>query len=117
MAKNRPEKPDKKRLVEARLGFIFFGVFLAMSTLVVRLGYLQVKTGQQFVQAATSNESDTLPVPASRGWIYDRNHNLLVTDKPTFNIVYTYLSTPGQNNAVIAKRLARALGRTVAAIF
>jgi len=110
MSSIRPDKPEKKRPVDARIGVIFLSVFLAMSTLVVRLGYLEVKVGQQFVQAATQNKFDSLAVPASRGWIYDRYHYLLATDKPTFDIVFT--SSAGQDNARIARLLAPALGMT-----
>ncbi len=112
---NKPEKP-KKRLVEYRLVFLVLSVFLSMSVLILRLGYLQVKTGGQFIQASKLNEYDTLTVPAPRGWIYDRYHNLLAADKPTFNIVYTKLDSSVQNNADIAARLAGPFGMSKAAI-
>lgn len=111
-----PEKPIKKRKVDARLGMVFTGVFLAMSTLIVRMGYLQVKTGEHYIQASLSNAYDTFAVPASRGWIFDRYHYALATDKPTFEIVYTKLDSAVQNNAAIAQTLAVPFAMSASAI-
>lgn len=103
-------QPNKKSKVDARMGLIFTGVFLAMTTLIVRLGYLQVKTGEHYIQASLSNAYDTFAVPASRGWIFDRYHYALATDQPTFEVVYTKLATAAQNNTAIAKLLAVPFG-------
>ncbi|KYP82047.1 peptidoglycan D,D-transpeptidase FtsI family protein [Ferroacidibacillus organovorans] len=108
----KADKP-RRRPVEARLAFAFTTVFLSMSLLIVRLGYLQIKTSSQFVAQEHTNEYDTYAVPAPRGWIYDRNHVLLAADKPTFTVVYTRLATPLQNTNAIAKRLAPAFGESV----
>ncbi|MCY0875398.1 MAG: penicillin-binding transpeptidase domain-containing protein [Firmicutes bacterium] len=106
----RPVRRDTKRKSDARLGIVGTGVFLAMATLIVRMGDMQVSSGKVYIKASLSNAYDTFPVPASRGWIYDRYHYALATDKPTFDIVYTKLDTPAQDNAVIAKQLAVPFG-------
>lgn len=106
---NKADKPDK-RPFENRLSLVFIGVFAAVSVLILRLGYLQVKVGSQFNQESNTNAYDTLTVAPSRGWIYDRNHNLLAADKPTFDVVFTNLNSSAQNPVAIADQLAVPFG-------
>ena len=57
------------------LGFFLFGV------LAFRLWDLQILTGDQYVASASTNMERKIPVEAPRGVIYDRNGQLLVTNR------------------------------------
>ncbi len=112
---NKADKPEK-RPFESRLSLVFIGVFATVSVLILRLGYLQVKVGSQFIQESNINAYDTLTVAPSRGWIYDRNHYLLAADKPTFDVVFTNLNSSAQNPVAIADRLAVPFGMSAKTI-
>ena len=70
----------KLALRVAILGGILLAIFAA---LFLRLWALQVLAGQKYVDQAQANSFRTLPVPAKRGLIFDRNGVPLVTNTPT----------------------------------
>ena len=59
---------------------ILFGFLLS------RIWYLQVIRGEEFAQLATNNRIRIRRVPASRGMILDRSHQLLVDNRPSFQL-------------------------------
>jgi penicillin-binding protein 2 len=70
----------KLALRVAILGGILLAIFAA---LFLRLWALQVLAGQKYVDQAQANSFRTLPLPAKRGLILDRNGVPLVTNTPT----------------------------------
>ena len=70
----------KLALRVAVLGGILLAIFAA---LFLRLWALQVLAGQKYVDQAQANSFRTLPVPAKRGLILDRNGVPLVTNTPS----------------------------------
>jgi penicillin-binding protein 2 len=74
----------KLALRVAILGGILLAIFAA---LFLRLWALQVLTGQKYVDQAQANSFRTLPVPAKRGLILDRNSVPLVTNTPSTAIL------------------------------
>lgn len=86
-----PMEEESKSRITFRLNLLFTVVFIALSILIVRLSYVQLKEGDKYRAKAESNRFDTLPVPAPRGSIYDRNNDLLVTNKPSYTIAFTLL--------------------------
>jgi penicillin-binding protein 2 len=85
----------------AMFGVIFF-----------RLWYLQVLTGEQYVQQANENRVRDLPVPAPRGEILDRNGQPIVTSRTTnaVQIVPSALPPAGTPRLELYNRLGRLLG-------
>lgn len=65
-------------------------IFLALTGLVSRYGYLQVKEHQKYKTQSENNRIKLQPVPPSRGYIYDRNGILLADNQP----VYTVMLSP-----------------------
>lgn len=88
-----------------RIQFIYGIIFFFMSTLVLRLGYLQIVNGEDFRAAASTTMLARLPILPSRGRIYDANHQLLAYDQPSFSIVLTRLNTRQQNYRAMAAHL------------
>ncbi len=63
---------------------IISGIAIAMfSVIFFRLWYLQVLTGEQYVQQANANRVRDLPIAAPRGQILDRNGNPIATSVTT----------------------------------
>ena len=79
------ERPASDRSI---FRFLTFGlVFLiAVSGLTTRLVYLQITHNVRYTQLAEANRSETQAIPSSRGLIYDRNGNPLVTNVPSFAV-------------------------------
>ena len=59
-------------------------VILIIFTLVGRLVAVQIVQGDEFHQLAALNQIRLIPVPAPRGIIFDRNHRVLVRNRPSF---------------------------------
>jgi penicillin-binding protein 2 len=63
---------------------ILGGVALVLFGIIFfRLWYLQILTGEQYVQQAKANDQRMLPIPAPRGEILDRSGRAIVTDSIT----------------------------------
>jgi penicillin-binding protein 2 len=72
---------------------LFFGLF------VLQLWRLQVLQGEKYQQLADRNRFRPVQIEASRGIIYDRNGNLLVRNRPTFDIVIIPAFLPDDSTA------------------
>ncbi|QQE81070.1 peptidoglycan glycosyltransferase [Alicyclobacillus sp. SO9] len=81
-------------------------VFLAFVSLIIRLGYLQVVTGQKYRAEALTTTLQRIPVLPARGRIFDRNGNLLAYDNPNYSVFLTRMKHVHQNLNEMAKRLA-----------
>ncbi len=91
--------------------FLVFGlvVVLAVGTLTARLFYLQISNGTEY--AAISNRQRTVdePIPAPRGYIYDRRGRLLVKNVPTFAVKIRPADLPDAMRDQVVIRLAALL--------
>jgi penicillin-binding protein 2 len=72
----------KKALYSCVLVIFFFAV------VITRLWFLQIEQGSQYDQLADSNRVRSIEIAAPRGNIYDRNGRELVTNRPSFNVVW-----------------------------
>jgi len=71
-------------------------IFLvALSILVVRLGYLQLLKGSEFKKKSENNSIRYRIIKPLRGLIRDRNGIILVDNKPSFDVLYI----PNKNKA------------------
>ena len=81
------ETEKKGRLLTGRRGKAFLVIVpLVLGALVTRLFFIQVLWGHQLGALALSTRTVTEEIPASRGKIYDRNHNLLVGNEPASSV-------------------------------
>jgi penicillin-binding protein 2 len=79
--KNSDREWIKHRYIGAGLCLVFiFGV------LALRLVYLQMIRGEEYRRLSTTNCVRLKSIKSSRGLIYDRNHNLLVDNRPAFDL-------------------------------
>ena len=112
---------DGSRLADrrhARLMVLRVLVLALLGTLVARLWYLQVRTGQTFRDAAAANDVRTVITPAVRGDILDDLGRPLVDNKSALTLSVdrnTLLGTKDHGVSTLA-RLASVLGTTPQAI-
>jgi penicillin-binding protein 2 len=92
---------------------IIGGVALIMFGIIFfRLWYLQILSGEQYVQQAQANTLRELPIAAPRGQMLDREGNVMVTSKVTnaVQIVPSELPPEGHRRKALYRRLGRLLG-------
>lgn len=71
----------------ARMITVNIVVFVLLALLGVRLYYLQIVHGDDYLKRAENQRVRLIPIPAPRGAIFDRNGKLLVDSRPTYNVV------------------------------
>jgi penicillin-binding protein 2 len=92
---------------------ILGGLAMAMFAIVFfRLWFLQVLSGEQYLQEANANQVRDLPIAAPRGEILDRSGQPLVSSRTTnaVQIVPSALPAAGAPRLALYRRLGRLLG-------
>ncbi len=77
---------DQAQNLSVRVGSIQVIAFVLLAILGARLYYLQVVKGDYYSDKAENQRIRSIPIPAPRGAIFDRNGKLLVDSRPTYNI-------------------------------
>ncbi len=101
---SEPWSKPQKRVLTPRIGVVYSLVFLSFTTLILRLGYLQIAQGSTFRAQAMTTSVTKIPVMPARGWIYDRSGNLLAYDQPMYSVYLTRMKN--QNDQAMANELA-----------
>ncbi|WP_096201268.1 peptidoglycan D,D-transpeptidase FtsI family protein [Bacillus sp. FJAT-45350] len=83
----------KKSHVPARLNLLFFAVFLLFSALILRLGFVQIVNGEEFVKQLDRTTNVTARIDAPRGLMYDRYGNVVVDNELELSLTYTSPTT------------------------
>ncbi len=85
---------------------LYLGVVVAIfAALLLRLAWLQIIETQIYQNKAVNNTMRWIPEEASRGEIVDRNGQVLVTNRPVFNISLNYLGFKDQDTDQLIRRL------------
>ena len=77
-----------------RLKPLAFMVVMVIFILIARVGYLQVYDGEYYAKLADGNRIRIIPTVAPRGTFFDRNGQLLVTNRPGFTVSLLPLTEP-----------------------
>lgn len=108
MKSNKKDNKKKKSHIPLRLNLMFFVIFLLFSALILRLGYLQIVSGEEFEAQVQRTETTMATGTVPRGEIYDSQHRKLVGNEPLQAITYTRgQNVSGEDMAVIAFDLAQ----------
>lgn len=99
----------KRRIDIATAIAIFF-----ISILIVRLWYLQIHRGEDYAQLSESNRIRSQVTSAPRGNILDRHGDVIVTNRPCFNIVWVREDAPDPED--VLKKLSRILNEDVSVL-
>lgn len=77
-----------------RFKLLTFMVVMVIAILIARVGYLQVYDGEYYAKLADGNRIRIIPTVAPRGTFFDRNGQLLVTNRPGFTVSLLPLTEP-----------------------
>src|SRR5881396_72393 len=90
-------------------------VVVAFALVGVRLWYLQIERGAQMRYYSEKNRIRLVRVPAPRGVVYDRNGEILVDNRPSFDVVFVP-EDAGERRRQVLKTLAGYLGEEEAGL-
>ncbi len=86
------QEPEKAALAlpikKGQLYLFFILVFCLIFVIFVRLFWLQIIKGEEYLNLAEGNRIKTISIKADRGLIYDCSGNLLVKNKPYFSLIF-----------------------------
>ncbi|MBW2485427.1 MAG: penicillin-binding protein 2, partial [Deltaproteobacteria bacterium] len=97
----------KKRTDVATLVIIFF-----IAVILARLWFLQIQSGSKYREKADNNRVRMLDIVAPRGNIIDSEGRTIITNRPSFNIVWVKEDSPDPDE--IIKKLSLILGEEIA---
>src|SRR3954469_6963398 len=94
---------EQIREFQDRFKYLYGVLFLGLGLLVSRLVFLQILKGDQMRQYSEENRIKRVKVAAPRGMIFDRNHKLLIDNRPDFDleVIPQYLRESKQEKKVI----------------
>jgi len=106
--KQKSKKPSKaNNQYRIRITGIFFAVFILFSVLIIRLGLIQIVSGEEYSAQVKSKVVTPVSSSVPRGKIYDANNRLVVYNIPAKAIVYTPPLHPQPEEMLsLAKKLA-----------
>lgn len=72
--------------VKQRLTFVLITILMVFCVLFSRLAYLQIISGTKYRQLSANNCIRLQTIDAPRGLIFDRNGEMLVDNRPSFDL-------------------------------
>jgi penicillin-binding protein 2 len=89
-----------------------FGLLIFVAALffllLIRLWYLQIVKVESYMDMSENNRLRLVPVPASRGTIFDRNGKILASNRPSFSVAA--IPREIEDKTAFIDRLAQLLG-------
>ncbi|TYS16179.1 penicillin-binding protein 2 [Rossellomorea vietnamensis] len=108
MDKKKQKKKKKNRHVPVRMNLLFFFVFLLFSVLILRLGVVQIVSGEGYKQEVERTEDVVVTNSVPRGKIYDRTEKVIVDNVAKNAITYTPPQSPNPEDMMeVAVKLAQ----------
>jgi penicillin-binding protein 2 len=109
-----PARTSHNHLLGARIAKATVVIGVGCLVLLLRLWYLQILEGDRYATLSASNRLRLRVVEAPRGFILDRNGEILVENRPTFDLYA--VPEDVKNAAEVAGTLADILGVPVAEV-
>jgi len=100
---------DTSQNLRARLRFIQTLILIMLAVLGVRLYVLQVVRGERYAEIAENQRRRHLPIPASRGVIFDREGRVIVDSRPIYNVILSREDVKDKSLEALSKPLADGL--------
>lgn len=82
-----------QKLISYRMNILFFATTILFSLLIIRLGYLQIINGEDYVRLLERTEEVEINTSTPRGRILDRYGRILIDNEPENVITYTKMQT------------------------
>ncbi len=110
MSRAEREGPDRQQRQMARRLFGFrVAVVLSFAVLSVKLWDMQIVHSENYVNRAVENRVRERTVKALRGVIYDRDHQQLVFNRPSFDAAVDVEDLPSREQPAVVARLSKLL--------
>ena len=109
-----PVLPTPSQTLAPRIQTAVLCVGIAFLVLLLRMWYLQILEGDRYFSLSTTNRLRVRPVEAPRGFILDRHGEILVENRPTFDLYATPEDVT--NPTEVVTTLAEILGAPAAEI-
>ncbi|MFZ9596335.1 MAG: penicillin-binding protein 2 [Bdellovibrionia bacterium] len=95
---------EQIREFQDRFKFLYTALFLGLGILISRLIFLQILRGDLMRNYSEENRIKRVKIAAPRGMIFDRNHKLLIDNRPDFDleIIPQYLRESKQEKKVLS---------------
>jgi penicillin-binding protein 2 len=100
----------QQRQIARRLFGFRVAIVVAFAVLTVRLWDMQIVNSANYVSKAVENRVRERTVKALRGVIYDRNHQQLVFNRPSFDAAVDVQDLPVRDQPAVVERLAKLVG-------
>jgi len=102
-----PVLPTPSQTLAPRIQTAVLCVGIAFLILLLRLWYMQILEGDRYFSLSTTNRLRVRPVEAPRGFILDRHGEILVENRPTFDLYATPedVTSPAEVTATLAQIL------------
>ncbi len=106
----RIAKPDENELnlLKKRIDFVTMVVIAFIAVIIARLWFLQIHHGEKYQAKAENNRVRVLDIVPPRGNILDRNGEIIVSNRPSFNIVWSKEDAPDPDEVI--QRIAEITG-------
>ncbi len=101
-------------ILKRKLNLAIIFAVLCMTTIIIRLWFLQIYKGYEFEERAKDNRVREVRITAPRGNILDRQGRLLITNRPSFNVMWTKEDSPDPD--AIIKKLSKIFGDDISLI-
>lgn len=98
-----------KKIIQGTLRLFTGAVIFIFVVLFFRIAWLQIIKSEAYHMQAASNTMRWVPETAPRGEITDRTGEVLVTNRPVFNLTLDYLGLKDQDTEEMAKNLVEIL--------
>ncbi len=107
-----PVFPPAAQSLASRIPKAVLCLGIGFLVLLLRLWYLQILEGDRYFALSTNNRLRVRPVEAPRGFILDRNGEILVENRPTFDLYATLedMTNPREVAAALAGILGVSAG-------
>jgi len=102
-------RQDGAPKVRDRVRWLYVLVILAFLALITRLAFLQIFQGERYTFLSENNRIRLKRIPGTRGMMFDRQGQLLVDSRPSFDLIFTPEDTQDAKDTL--GQLARYLGR------
>ncbi len=99
--------PAELKMLKTRIDIATAIMVTLIAVLVVRLWYLQIRKGTEYAQLSENNRTRIQYIAAPRGNVLDRNGNIIIANRPRFNVIWIREDAPHPDE--VLKQLAKIL--------
>jgi penicillin-binding protein 2 len=100
---------DDSQNLRGRLQIVQVLILVVISVLAVRLYLLQIIDGHRYAEVAENQRIRLLPIPAPRGFIFDRDGNVLVNSRPIYSVIISREDTKNIDRVTLINPLSEGL--------